>query len=113
MVLDQPAAKQSFFIGQLYPSWDLTGKRYIYNFLTKERVCDKPDLSTLSKTIKVMKIHASTNGVSSIAIHKHGWGLDQMNRQQVVKLLRDIFVYADVWKIVYNLEDTRIHEMSA
>ena len=43
-----------------------------------------------------MKTHASTNSVSTIAIPKHGGGLDQMNWQEVVKLLRDIFAYADV-----------------
>ena len=58
--------------------------------------CDEPDLST-------MKMHACTNGVSTIAIPKLGCGLDQMNWQEVVKLLRDIFAYADVQIVVYTL----------
>ena len=102
------------FMGQVYPFWDSTGKRYIYNLVTKERFRDKPNLSTLSKTLKAMKIHASTNGVSTIAIPKLGCGLDQMNWQEVVKLLRDIFAYADVQQIVvYTLEENGIHALSA
>ena len=87
------------------PFWDSTGKRYIYNLVTKERLCDKPNLSTLSKTLEAMKIHASTNGVSTIAISKLGCALDQMNWQEVVKLLHDIFVYADVQIVVKTLEE--------
>ena len=81
-------------MGQVYPFWDPTEKRYIYNLVTKERFCDKPNLPTLSKTLEAMKFHASTNGASTIAIPKHGCGLYQMNWQKAVKLLRDIFAYA-------------------
>ena len=44
--------KTSFFMGQVYPYWDSTGERYIYNLVTKERFCDKPNLSALSKRIR-------------------------------------------------------------
>ena len=59
----------------------------------------------LSKTLEAMKIHASVNGVSTIAIAKLGCGLDQMNWQEVVKLLRGIFAYSDVQLVVYTLEE--------
>ena len=100
-------------MGQVYPFWDPTGKRYIYNLVTKERFCDKPNLPTLSRTLEAMKIHASTDGVSTIAIPKLGRGLDRMNWQEVVKLLRDIFAYADVQFIVYTLEENGVHAVSA
>ena len=105
--------KARLFMGQVYPFWDSTGKRYIYNLVTKERFCDKPNLSTLSKRSEAMKIHESTNGVSTIAIPKLGCGLDQMNWQEVVKLLRDIFVYADVQIVVYTLKENGVHALSA
>ena len=105
--------KAKLFMGQVFPFWDSTGKRYIYNLVTKERYCDKPNLSTLSKTLEAMKTHASTNGVSTIAIPKLGCGLDQMNWQEVVKLLRDIFAYADVQIVVYTLEENGVHALSA
>ena len=64
------------FMGQVHLFWDSTGKRYIYILVTKERFCDKPNLFTLSKTLEAMKIHASMNGISTIAIPKLGCGLD-------------------------------------
>ena len=99
-------------MGQVYPFWDSTAKRYIYNLVTKERFCDKPDLSTLSKTLQTMEIHTSTNGVSTIAIPKLGCGLDQMNWQEIVKLLRDIFAYADVQIVVNTPEGNGVHAIS-
>ena len=105
--------KTKLFMGQIFPFWDSTGKRYIYNLVTKERYCDKPNLSTLYKTLEAMKFHASTNGVSTIAIPKLGCRLDQMNWQEVVKLLRDIFAYAGVQIVVYTLEENGVHALSA
>ena len=105
--------KAKLFIGQIYPFWDSTGKRYIYNLVTKEGFCDKPDRSTLSKILEAMKIHAITNGVAIIAIPKLGCELDQMNWQEVLKLLRDIFAYADLQIVVYTLEEKGVHAMSA
>ena len=105
--------KARLFMGQVYPYWDPKGQRYIYHLVTKERFCDKPNLSTLSKTLEAMKIHATTIGVSTIAIPKLGCGLDQMNWQEVVKLLRDIFAYADVQVVVYTLEENGVHALSA
>ena len=81
--------------------------------MTKEKFSDKPKLSTLSKTLEAMKIHASVTGISTIAIPKLGCGLYQMNWQEVVKLLRDIFAYADVQLVVYTLEQNGVHALSA
>ena len=100
-------------MGQVYPFWDSTRKRYIYNLVSKERFCDKPNLSTLSKTLEAMKIHASTNGVSTIAIPELGCGLGQMIWQEVVKQLRDIFAYVDVQIVVYTPEENGVHALSA
>ena len=105
--------KARLFLGQVYLFWDSSGKRYIYNFVTKEKFYDKPNLSTLSKTFEAMKVHASMNGVSTIAIPKLGCGLDQMNWQEVVKLLPDIFTHADVQLVVYTPEEKGVHALSA
>ena len=95
--------KAKLFEGQVYPFWDSTGKCYIYNLVIKERFCVKPNLSTLSKTLEAMKIHVITKGVSTIAIPKHGCGMDEMNWREVVKLLRDNFACADVQIVVHTL----------
>ena len=95
------------------PFWDSTGKRYIYNLVTRERFYNEPNLSTLSETLEAMKIHAGMNGVSTIAIPKLGCGLDQLNWPEVVKLLQDIFAYADVQLVVNTLEENGVHPLSA
>ena len=105
--------KAKLFTGQVFPFWDSTGKRYIYNLVTKERFCNKPNLSTLSKTLETMKSHARMNGVSITAIPKLGCELDQMKWQDVLKLLRDIFAYAEVQIVVYTLEENGVHALSA
>ena len=105
--------RTKLFVGQVFPFWDSTGRRYIYNLVTKERFCDKPNPSTLSQTLEAMKSHASMNGFSTIAIPKLGCGRDQMNWQEVVKLLRDIFAYANVQLVVYTLEENGVHALSA
>ena len=60
-----------------------------------------------------MKSHAGMHGVSTIAIPKIGCGLDQMNWQEVVKLLRDVFAYSDIHVVVYTLESHGVHAMSS
>ena len=60
--------KANVFIGQVYPFWESKRKPYIYNLVTKEKFCDKPNLSTLSKTLEAMNSHATMNGDSTIAI---------------------------------------------
>ena len=60
-----------------------------------------------------MKSHAAMHGVSIIAIPKIGCGLDQMNWQQVLKLLRDGFAYSDIHFVVYTLESHGVHAMSS
>ena len=113
LVLNQHAAKQN-------SSWDKFNFSGIQqenvistNLWLKKSFCDDANLSTLSKTIETLKIHAIKNGVSTIAIPKINCGLDQMNLQEVVKLLHDIFAYADVQIVVYTLEENGVHALSA
>ena len=60
-----------------------------------------------------MKSHARLYGISTIAIAKIGCGLDQINWQEVVKMLRDIFVHSDIRIVVYTLEENGVHAVSA
>ena len=82
--------------GQIFPLWDQTGNRYVYNLVTKTKYSEKPNLGTLSLTLEEMKSHARLYGFSTIAIPKTGCRLDQMNWQEVVNLLRDIFAYSNM-----------------
>ena len=81
--------------------------------MTKEKYSDEPDLQTLATTLQSMQSHATMHGVSTIAIPKIGCRLDQMNRQDVVKLLRDIFAYSEIQIVVYSLDEHAIHAISA
>ena len=60
-----------------------------------------------------MEAHATMHGVSTTAIPKIGCGLDQMNWQDVVKLLRNTFAYSEIQIVVYPLHEHAIHAMSA
>ena len=98
---------------QVFPFWDSSSRRYIYNLVTKEKYSDKPDLQTLATTLQNMQAHATMDGISTITITKIGCGLDQMNWQDAVKLLRDVFAYSDIQIVVYSLDEHAIHGMSA
>ena len=60
-----------------------------------------------------MKSHARLYGISTNAIPKIGCGLDMMNWQEVVKLLRDIFTYSNNRMVVYTLEENGVHALSS
>ena len=105
--------RTKFLTGQTFPFWDQTGNRYIYNFITKIKYSQKPNLPTLSLSREAMKSHARLSGISTIAIPKTEWGLDQLKWQEVAKLLRDIFAYSDIRIVVYNLEENRVHILSS
>ena len=59
-----------------------------------------------------MQAHAILHGNSTLAIPKIGCGFDQMNWQDIVKLLRNIFAYSDIQILVYSLDQHAIHAMS-
>ena len=99
--------------GQLLSFWDYLNRRHIYNLVTKDKFSDKLDLSTLLPTLKAMKSHASVYGISTVAIPMIGCGLDKMNLQDVVKLLRDGFAYSDIHIVVYTLESHGVHALSS
>ena len=52
-------------------------------------------------------------GISTIAIPNIGCGLDQINWQEVVKLLRDIFAYSNIRIVVCILEENGVHALSS
>ena len=110
----RPNCKRAkLLIGEDFSFCYSTGRRYFCDLVTKERCFDKPDLSTLLTTLEAMKSHAAMYGVSAIAIPKIGCGLDEMNWQEVVKLLRDVFAYSDIHVVVCTLECHGVHALSS
>ena len=61
----------NFLKDQVFPFWDYSSRRYIYNLVTKEKYSDKTDLQTLATTLQNMQAHATMQGVSTIAIPKN------------------------------------------
>ena len=111
--LQSTCRKAELFMRQVFPLWDSTGRRSIYNLKAKERFSDKPSLSTLSKTLESIKAHAKEHSVSTNAIPKIGCGLGQMKRQEDMKLLQVVFVYAAVQIVVHTLDENGVHAMSS
>ena len=97
---------------QVFPFWDSSSRLYIYNLVTKEKYSNKSDLQTLATTLQNMQAHATMHGVSTIVIPKFGCGLNQMNWQDVVKILRKIFAYSAIQIVVYSLDERAFHAMS-
>ena len=60
-----------------------------------------------------MQAYATMHGVSTIAIPKIGCGLDQMNCQDIVKFLWNIFANSDIHYVVYSLDEHSVHAVSA
>ena len=85
----------------------------IYNLVTKTNFFDEPNLPALSLTLEEMKSDARLYGISIIGIPKIGCGLDQMNWQEAVKLLRDFFAYSNIRIVVYTLEENGVHALSS
>ena len=109
--LGRTCRRANFLKDQVFPFWDSSSRRYIYNLVTK--YSDKPDQQTLATTLQNMQAHATMHGISTIAIPKNGCGLDQVSWQGVVKLLRNSFGYSDIQIVVYSLDEHAIHTMSA
>ena len=100
--------RANFLKDQVFPVWDSSSRRYIYNLVTKEKYLDKPDLSTLATTLQNMQAHATMHGVLTIAIPKIGCGLDQMNWWDVLNM----FAYSDIQIVVYSPDEHANHAMS-
>ena len=111
--LREACRRTNLLTGQTFPFWDQTGNRYIYNLITRTKYSEKPNLPTLSLTLEEMKSHARLYGISTIAVPKIGCGLDRMNWQQVLKLLRDIFAYWNIRIVVYTLEENGVYAFSS
>ena len=99
--------------GQIFPFWDSLNRRYIYKLLTKDKFSDKPDLPALLSTFEAMKSNASMHEISTIAIPKVACGLDKVEWQDVVKLLRDVFAYSDIHIVLQTLESHGVHALSS
>ena len=105
--------RANFLRDQVFPFWETSSRRYIYNLVTKEKCSDKFDVQILATTLQNMQAYATMHRVSTIAIPMITCGLDQVNCQNVVRLLRNIFAFSEIQIVVYSLDEHAIHAMPA
>ena len=79
------------FVGSVIPYKDNNSNRLVYNLVTKWKFYEKPTLQTVQQSLKNMRSHAQLNNISAIVMPKIGSGLDQLNWNDVYKLIKDTF----------------------
>ena len=77
--------------------------RFIYYLVTKARYWDKPTYQTLKSSLKKMKSHAVTHGVSCICLPRIGCGLDKLEwnivRSMIIEGFRDTNVVIKIYTL--------------
>lgn len=88
---------------QLYPNYlqtwtngDCLKEGKVFNLITKERYYSKPTLVTLKNALIKMKEICLKENITKIAMPKIGCGLDQLNWNDVKRLLFETFEDTDI-----------------
>lgn len=88
---------------QLYPNYlqtwtngDCLKEGKVFNLITKERYYSKPILATLKNALIKMKEICLKENITKIAMPKIGCGLDQLNWNDVKRLLFETFEDTDI-----------------
>lgn len=88
---------------QLYPNYlqtwtngDCLKEGKVFNLITKERYYNKPTLATLKNALIKMKEICLKENITKIAMPKIGCGLDQLNWNNVKRLLFETFEDTDI-----------------
>ncbi|XP_072356206.1 ADP-ribose glycohydrolase OARD1-like isoform X2 [Scyliorhinus torazame] len=78
-------------------------QRYIYYLITKKMASDKPTYDDLQSSLRVMKDHCLSSGVSSISMPKIGCGLDNLEWDKVSAIIQEVFKDTNTTVTVYSL----------
>lgn len=88
---------------QLYPNYlqtwtngDCLKEGKVFNLITKERYYDKPTLMTFKNALIKLKETCLEENITKIAMPKIGCGLDQLNWNDVKRLLFETFEDTDI-----------------
>lgn len=88
---------------QLYPNYlqtwtngDCLKEGKVFNLITKERYYNKPTLATLKNALIKMKEICLKENITKIVMPKIGCGLDQLNWNDVKRLLFETFEDTDI-----------------
>ena len=76
-----------------------------YNLITKELTSESCTIESLEKSLKDMKNKMMTNGEHHLAITDMICSDDSMDRNQVVNVIRSVFLFSDITVYAVKLKD--------
>lgn len=79
------------------------GNRYILNLITKEKSVGKPTWKDFKQSIKALPEKCNDLGIKKLCIPKIGSGLDGLNWDKSMKLLKNVFKDSDTELTVLSL----------
>mgnify|MGYP001795579593 CR=1 FL=1 len=71
--------------------------------VTKEKYWNKPTYSSLRSSLEAMRDHCNTHKVTKLSMPRIGCGLDGLQWNKVLELIKDVFRETDVKITVYTL----------
>ena len=77
-----------------------------YNLITKELTGSLPTLKTLESALVDLKVQMSNNDEHYLAIPDMiGCGIDRLDRNQVIGIIRSVFLFSDITVYAVKLKD--------
>ena len=77
--------------GSIIAVYDNVNCRWIYNLVTKQQYFHKPTLEILKSCLEKMCDHAKSKNVKQLYLPKIATGLDRLNLEQVLNLIKQTF----------------------
>ena len=71
--------------------------------VTKEKYWNKPTYGTLRLSLGAMRDHCAVHGVTKLSMPRIGCGLDGLQWNKVVEIIKDVFKETNVKITVYTL----------
>ena len=79
------------------------GERFIYALVTKKMYYDKPTYDTLRRSLHALKEHCAAHEVKHLAMPRIGCGLDRLNWDRVLSMIRSEFRDTSIEVEIYSL----------
>lgn len=71
-------------------------KRFIYYLITKDKYYQKPSYDSLKSSLIKMREHMDKNNIKSLSIPKIGCGLDKLDWDKVLDIIKEILWSIDI-----------------
>lgn len=77
--------------------------QYIFYLITKERYWHKPTYDTLKQSLLKMREHCQTYEIENLSMPRIGAGLDRLQWERVLELIRNVFEKEAINITIYKL----------